>query len=61
MLARPLEPASHGAFADVIGSGDLPQRELVRSEMSDHFGSHHRGESGISVHVVRAGWKGVEC
>jgi hypothetical protein len=60
VVASALEPPADGAFADVVGRGDLAQRETGGVQMSDHFGSHSWGESGISVHVVRAGWLGVE-
>jgi hypothetical protein len=55
-----LEPSPDGSFTDMVGDGDGAPREVMRGEMNDHFGSHQRSESGISVHVVRAGWKGVE-
>jgi hypothetical protein len=44
----------------VIGGCNLAQREIVKGEMSDHFCSHYWGKSGISVHVVRAGFLEVE-
>jgi hypothetical protein len=43
-------------FVDVIGGGNGPKRKLVKAKMGDHFSSHPGGESGISVHVVRAGF-----
>ena len=51
-----LQPAADGPFADVVSCRDLTQREALRAEMGNHFGSHSRGESGISVHIVRAGF-----
>lgn len=58
-LASALEPPAQSPFADVISSSDGALREVMRSEMGDHFGSHDRGESGISVHVVRVVWRWV--
>jgi hypothetical protein len=60
LSASAREPAADGAFADVVGCGHLAQRETGGVKMGDHFGSHSGSESGISVHVVRAGWLGVE-
>jgi hypothetical protein len=48
------EPFAHGPLADAKSSGGGAAREVLRSEQSDHFGSHQRRKSGISVHVVRA-------
>jgi hypothetical protein len=45
----------------VIRGGDGSKGELMKKKMSDHFGSQDGGESGISVHVVRAGRRWVEC
>jgi hypothetical protein len=52
-------PPADGALADVVSRGDLAQGETGGVKISDHFGSHPWGESGISVHVVRAGWLGI--
>ena len=54
------EPAAHGLLAHVISGGDGALREVLRGELRDHSGSHQRGERGISVHVVRAGWRAVD-
>ena len=51
-----LKPAADGPFANVISARDLTQGKALRTEMRDHFSSHSGGESGISVHVVRAGF-----
>ena len=59
-VASALDPPADGAFADVVGGSDLAPRETGGVKMGDHFGSHFGGKSGISVHVVRAGWLGVE-
>ena len=54
-------PAAHGLFTDAISEGGGAAGELVSGEMENHLGSHQRGEFGISVHVVRAGGRWVEC
>ena len=50
------EPAADRLFADAKGGGGGSQRAAVSGEVGDHFGSRQWGESGISVHVVRAGF-----
>lgn len=60
-ISSALEPTAESLFADVIRGGDGPLRELMRSKIGDHFGSHERGQSGISVHVVRVVWRWVLC
>ena len=56
-LAGAFEPAAEGLFADAESGGGGPEGAAVGSEVGDHFGSRQRGESGISVHSVRAGWR----
>jgi len=53
-----LHPAADSLFADPEGGGGGPERAAVGGEVRDHFGSRQWGQSGISVHVVRAefGW-----
>jgi hypothetical protein len=55
-----LQPAAQRTIGDVKSGGDGASREVLRNELSDHFGSHERSESGISVHVVRTAWRWVE-
>ncbi len=54
------EPAAHGAIRDAVSKSSGAQRHGFGRKKSGHFGSHQRGESGISVHVVRAGLREVE-
>ena len=51
-----LEPAADGLFADAESGGGGAERAAVGGEVGDHFGSRQRSQSGISVHVVRAGF-----
>lgn len=60
-LPGPAEPAAHRLFADAVSGGGGAPGKTESSESGDHLGSRQRGESGISVHVVRAVWRGVEC
>ena len=55
------EPAPDGSFADTEGDGRVAQGEAELVVSPRHLGSRERGEFGISVHVVRAGWLEVEC
>ena len=55
------EPAADGPFADAEGDGRVAQGEAELVVSPRHLGSRERGEFGISVHVVRAGWLEVEC
>jgi hypothetical protein len=55
-----LQPSADGLLADGESGGCGAARQVLRGESSDHFSSHERGESGISVHVVRAEWLEVE-
>jgi len=55
-----LQPAAQSTIGDVKSGGNGASREVLRNELSDHFGSHERSESGISVHVVRTAWRWVE-
>ena len=55
------EPAADGLFADAEGGGGGAERGTRGGELCDHFCSRERGEGGISVHVVRAGGRWVEC
>jgi hypothetical protein len=53
------EPFADGFIGDGEGGGGGAQRRACREVMGDHFGSHERGEGGISVHVVRGVWRAV--
>jgi hypothetical protein len=57
----PSEPAADGPFTDSVsrGGGAQGKAELMMSER--HLGSRQRSEFGISVHVVRAAGRWVEC
>jgi len=59
-LNSALKPAAQGAIGDVESGGHRALGEVFGDEMSDHFGSQERSESGISVHVVRTAWRWVE-
>lgn len=56
-----LEPLADGLFADAESGGGGAQGAAEGGMMEDHFSSHERGQSGISVHVVRGVWRAVEC
>jgi hypothetical protein len=60
-LLGALEPAADGLLAHGVSRSSGAKRETVGREMGGHLGSHQRGKSGISVHVVRAGGRWVEC
>jgi hypothetical protein len=60
-LTSASEPAADGLFADAESTGRLAQRTAELDVFARHLGSRQRSESGISVHVVRAGGRGVEC
>jgi hypothetical protein len=53
------EPFADGFFADAESGGGGAERRALSEVMSDQFGSHERGESGISVHVDREVWLAV--
>ena len=55
------QPAADGSFTDAEGDGGVAQREAELAVSQRHLGSRERGEFGISVHVVRAGGRWVEC
>jgi hypothetical protein len=55
------EPAAHGFFRDPVGGGRGAQGEVLGVKMERHLRSHQGRKSGISVHVVRAGLREVEC
>jgi hypothetical protein len=55
------QPAPDGSFADAEGDGRVAQREAELAVSQRHLSSRERGEFGISVHVVRAGWRAVVC
>jgi hypothetical protein len=61
LLPGPGEPAPHRLFADPKSSGSDATGETKSGESGDHLGSRQWGQSGISVHVVRAGRRWVEC
>lgn len=55
------DPAADGLFADAESEGRLAQRKAEFDVRERHFGSRERSKFGISVHVVRAGERWVEC
>ena len=55
------EPAPHRLFADAKSRGGDATGEAKGGESGDHLCSRQWGQSGISVHVVRAGGRWVEC
>jgi len=55
------QPAADSLFADAISRGRGASGKAKGGESKDHLGSRERGEFGISVHVVRAGGRWVEC
>ena len=55
------EPAADGLFADAVSDRGGAQGETELLVGEGHLGSRQRGERGISVHVVRAGGRWVEC
>jgi hypothetical protein len=55
------EPAANGLLAHGISGRCGAKGEAVGGEMGSHLSSRERGEFGISVHVVRAGGRWVEC
>ena len=61
LLPGACEPAPHGLFADAKSRGGDADGETEGGESGDHLCSRQWGQSGISVHVVRAGGRWVEC
>ena len=69
MVVQPLRKTGRGGASQPAADGLLTNRKqwLSRAERGravvgqSHLGSRQRGESGISVHVVRAGGREVEC
>lgn len=55
------QPAPDGLFANPEGEGRVAQGEAELMVIERHLGSRQRGKFGISVHVVRAVWRWVEC
>jgi hypothetical protein len=55
------QPSADGSFADAKRDSRVAQREAELEVSQSHLGSRQRGESGISVHVVRAEGRWVEC
>jgi hypothetical protein len=55
------QPAADGLFTNAMSGGGHAQSAPELDVIASHLGSHQRGEFGISVHVVRAGGRGVEC
>jgi hypothetical protein len=55
------QPAPNGFFANSEGKGRVAQGEAELVVIQRHLCSRQRGEFGISVHVVRAVWRWVEC
>ena len=60
-VAGASQPAADGSFADTEGDGRVAQGEAELAVSECHLGSRERSEFGISVHVVRAGGRWVEC
>ena len=60
-LLSALKPAADGFFADGVKHGRGAPRKTEGDEFGGHLSSHERSQSGISVHVVRAGGRWVEC
>lgn len=58
---RARQPAPDSLFANPEDEGGVAQREAELLVIERHLGSRQRGEFGISVHVVRAVWRWVEC
>ena len=55
------QPAADGLFADAESGGGSAQRAAELGMLKRHLRSPQRGQSGISVHIVRAGGRWVEC
>jgi hypothetical protein len=55
------EPSANRLFRNVEEGGCGAEGKALGSELLDHFGSHDRGQFGISVHVVRGECLKVEC
>jgi len=55
------EPAADGLFTDAKSGGGGAQRAAELGVSEGHLRSRQRSESGISVHVVRAGGRWAEC
>ena len=55
------QPAADGLFADAVSRGGGAQGETKLLMTERHLSSRQWGEFGISVHVVRAGGRWVEC
>lgn len=53
------KPSADGFLADAVAGGGGAEGEVVGGEVAGHLSSCQRGESGISVHVVRAGGRWV--
>ncbi len=49
------EPLADGFFTDAESGGGGAQGGATSEVMVNQFGSHERGECGISVHSVRVG------
>jgi hypothetical protein len=55
------EPSTDGLLRDMEKRSSGAEGKTFGSELLDHFGSHDRGEFGISVHVDRGECLRVEC
>ena len=55
------QPAPDGLFAYPEGEGRVAQGKAELMVIERHLRSRQRGKFGISVHVVRAVWRWVEC
>jgi hypothetical protein len=57
----PQKPGAHGLFAHPINGSRGSQRAAQLPVFPGHLGSHQRGQSSISVHVVPRGRRAVAC
>jgi len=54
------EPFADGFIGDAESGGGGAHRGATGEVVVNQFGSHERGQCGISVHSVRVGWLAVE-
>src|SRR5215210_1496246 len=52
-LSGSLQPTANRLFAHRKNSSGSAKGAMFSGELANHFGSHQRGQSGISVHSVR--------
>ena len=55
------QPAADGLFTDAESGGGSAQGAAELGMFKSHLSSPQRGQSGMSVQVVRAGGRGAEC